>query len=111
MRVDLTQHELELTIAAVLDARAGGEYHPDDLMVFRDLHTKLEQSLEVFLKGGEVELYVSEEFKSLGVARHYAVIQPHGEEYIGEKEATDSGPAGGSVHDAHTQGPQRTLWD
>jgi len=79
--VPVSKEELELLIATVLDARLTGEYTIDEAAMLADLHLRLEENLETWINGGEIELPITKRQAALGVTSHVRVYEPHEEDH------------------------------
>jgi len=81
--LEVTREELEILIDAMMFHRidtqptcvGGLEY----IEKIGNLHVKLEETLELWINGGLIEMPVSEKMKALGVASIHREYPPHDE--------------------------------
>ena len=74
IKLEVTVDELEALNNAIVLLRVCGDYTKPSILP--DLHLKLENLLELYTKGGEIELPIPERLRTLGVTRHVKVIPP-----------------------------------
>jgi hypothetical protein len=77
--VEVTRKELEELIDAVMLHRCNHDGDADYGMMLTDLHLKLENVLELWIHGGEVELPIPAHMKAMGVDKWTRVYPPHDE--------------------------------
>lgn len=76
--IELTREELEAAIDAVLLHRLNNDGDADYGMMLATLHLRLENALELWINGGEVDIPVPEHMKAMGVSAWKKVYPPHG---------------------------------
>lgn len=77
--LEVTRDEMEDLIQAVMLLRADLSIDPDMSYRLEELHIKLEERLDLWIHGGEIEVPIPEHLKGMGVASIHKVYEPHDE--------------------------------